>query len=89
MPSTSPSRMIPLATEESEPCVTEEPAPTESSHLRRVKSLFITGANRGLGLEMVKQVLEKVKPDHLFATYRSKCGSDVRKMLIKLKCEAF
>jgi len=50
----------------------------------KVRSFFITGANRGLGLEMVKQVLEKVKPEYLFATYRDEKGSQE---LIKLSNE--
>lgn len=36
------------------------------------RSCFITGCDRGYGLEMVKQMLNlNTPPDHLFATYRS------------------
>ena len=35
------------------------------------KSVLITGANRGIGLELVKQFLKQASPpDHIFATYR-------------------
>ncbi|XP_035710477.1 C-factor [Folsomia candida] len=34
------------------------------------KSFLITGANRGLGFEMVKQVVAKYSPKAVFATYR-------------------
>ena len=36
------------------------------------KSIFITGANRGIGLELVKQYLGRTPvPKHLFAGYRT------------------
>ena len=36
------------------------------------KSVLITGCNRGIGLELVKQILKMESPPaHLFATYRS------------------
>jgi len=36
------------------------------------KSIFITGCNRGIGLELVKQYLaQDPAPKHLFATYRT------------------
>ena len=35
-------------------------------------SVFITGANRGIGLELVKQFLDIPNPPHhVFATYRT------------------
>jgi len=42
------------------------------------QSILITGANRGLGLEMVKQLLAKVTPQFLFATYRDTKKSEVK-----------
>jgi len=38
--------------------------------MAKVKNIVITGGNRGIGLELVKQMLAKFKPDNLFATYR-------------------
>ena len=34
------------------------------------KTILITGANRGVGLELVKQILE-LRPQHLIATCRA------------------
>lgn len=40
------------------------------------RSVFITGCNRGIGLELVRQFLSSPSPpDHLFATYRSEAKS--------------
>lgn len=40
------------------------------------RSIFITGCNRGIGLELVRQFLSSPSPpDHLFATYRSEAKS--------------
>ena len=36
------------------------------------RSVFITGCNRGIGLELVRQLLKlETPPLHIFATYRS------------------
>jgi len=41
------------------------------------KSVLITGCNRGIGLELVKQILKMESPPaHLFATYRSPSTSE-------------
>jgi len=42
--------------------------------MTRVKNIVITGGNRGIGLELVKQCL-LLKPDNLFATYREAASS--------------
>jgi len=40
------------------------------------QSVFITGCNRGIGLELVRQfLLSPCPPKHLFATYRSEANS--------------
>jgi len=36
-----------------------------------LKSVFITGANRGIGLNLVKEIASTLKPQHLFATFRN------------------
>lgn len=41
------------------------------------KSFLITGANRGLGFEMVKQVVAKYSPKAVFATYRDITKAEV------------
>ena len=39
------------------------------------KSVFVTGCSRGIGLEMVKQLLElSTPPSYLFANYRKDPG---------------
>ncbi len=39
------------------------------------KSVFITGCSHGIGLEMVKQLLElKTPPSYVFANYRKDPG---------------
>jgi len=44
------------------------------------RSVLITGANRGLGLEFVKQIIALPEPpEFLFATCRSLSSADVRK----------
>ncbi len=44
-----------------------------------IKSVFITGANRGIGLEFVKQFLALPNPPtHLFATCRNPDKAEVR-----------
>lgn len=44
------------------------------------KSVFITGCNRGIGLELVKQfLLQENPPKHLFATYRT-MSDDLKKL---------
>jgi len=52
--------------------------------LQKPKNIFITGANRGLGLEMVKQIISRFSPNHVFATYRDTGKS---KELLKLAAE--
>lgn len=43
-----------------------------NSFLWPFKTIFITGANRGIGLELVKQFLSlSHSPEHIFATYRT------------------
>ena len=38
-------------------------------------SILVTGANRGIGLELVKQLSRRVpKPEHIFGTTRSLGG---------------
>ena len=40
------------------------------------KSVMITGSNRGIGLELVKQLLKmETPPKHIFATYRNTANS--------------
>jgi len=39
------------------------------------KTVFITGANKGLGFHLVKHVLAKFKPEVVFATYRDESRS--------------
>jgi len=36
-----------------------------------LKSVFITGANRGIGLNLVKEIVSTLKPQYLFATFRN------------------
>jgi len=43
--------------------------------MTRVKNIVITGGNRGIGLELVKQLLTRFKPDNLFVTYRDPASS--------------
>jgi NAD(P)-dependent dehydrogenase (short-subunit alcohol dehydrogenase family) len=50
---------------------------------KRAKNVFITGANSGLGLEMVKQLL-KLGPENIFATYRNPARSQELMELGKL-----
>ncbi|ODM92681.1 C-factor [Orchesella cincta] len=38
--------------------------------MARPKNIVVTGANRGIGLELVKQLITKFNPDNIFATYR-------------------
>lgn len=45
-------------------------------------NIFITGANRGIGLEMTEQMLHRLKPEHIFATYRDPSTSQVCKNLV-------
>jgi len=46
----------------------------------RVGSLFITGANRGIGLEFVKQLTQLPHPPkHIFATCRNPDAAEVIK----------
>jgi NAD(P)-dependent dehydrogenase (short-subunit alcohol dehydrogenase family) len=45
-----------------------------------MKSVFITGANRGIGYGLVKQFLAS-KADHIFATYRQ---MDRSKVIIRI-----
>lgn len=41
------------------------------------KSVMITGCNRGIGLELVKQLLKmETPPQHIFATYRNPANSE-------------
>ncbi|CAL8117916.1 unnamed protein product [Orchesella dallaii] len=47
----------------------------------RPKNIVVTGANRGIGLELVKQLIFRYNPDNLFATYRDPENS---KELLKL-----
>ncbi len=35
------------------------------------RNILITGCNRGIGLELVRQLLKKHSPDNLFATCRN------------------
>jgi len=38
--------------------------------MSKVRNVFITGANRGIGLNLVKQMTSVLKPEKIFATYR-------------------
>eukprot|EP00117_Sycon_ciliatum_P023362 scpid67771/ scgid19883/ Uncharacterized oxidoreductase C663.09c len=53
------------------------------------KSILITGANRGLGLEFVKQILQKSDgaTKHIFAAHRSPLGSDGTQQIEQLSKE--
>jgi len=57
--------------------------------MSKSKNVFITGGNRGIGLEMVKQILETFKPDNLFATCRDPAGAKVNdfneSLVVKVK----
>jgi len=46
-----------------------------ASIMVQVKNIVISGGNRGIGLELVKQMLTRFKPDNLFATYRDPASS--------------
>lgn len=46
-----------------------------------MKSVLITGANRGLGLGMVKYLTKQNKAENIFATCRT--ASEVRNYLLK------
>ncbi|XP_065181547.1 C-signal-like [Sycon ciliatum] len=52
-------------------------------------SILITGANRGLGLEFVKQILQKSDgaTKHIFAAHRSPLGSDGTQQIEQLSKE--
>jgi len=39
--------------------------------MSKIKSIFLTGANRGIGLQLVKEIVPKLQPQHLFATFRN------------------
>ncbi|CAG7831660.1 unnamed protein product [Allacma fusca] len=41
----------------------------------KVNSVFITGANRGIGLRLLKEILLKFRPKVVFATYRNPATS--------------
>lgn len=64
------------------------PSPTVFSASTCVKimelySVLVTGANRGIGLAFVRQMLElRPPPKHLFATYRSDQNLQVRKRFV-------
>ncbi|XP_053305132.1 C-factor-like [Spea bombifrons] len=47
----------------------------------RINSVLVTGSNRGIGLELVKRFLEKVNPQHVFATCRNPEGAQELKSL--------
>lgn len=49
-----------------------------------MKSVLITGANRGLGLGMVKYVTQHNKAQTIFATCRKESEVRMTKFLIKL-----
>lgn len=48
------------------------------SIMSKVRSVFITGANRGIGLQLVKSINARLKPRVLFATYRDVSKAEVR-----------
>jgi NAD(P)-dependent dehydrogenase (short-subunit alcohol dehydrogenase family) len=48
--------------------------------MSKVRSVFITGANRGIGLSLVKRIVPTFKPEKIFATFRDKEKSKVRKL---------
>lgn len=45
--------------------------------MAKLNSVLITGANRGIGLQLVKSISAKLKPQFLFATYRDEAKSQV------------
>ena len=53
-------------------------ASREISKMAQIRSVFITGASRGLGLEFVKQLIELPNPpEHVFATCRNPDSAEV------------
>jgi NAD(P)-dependent dehydrogenase (short-subunit alcohol dehydrogenase family) len=42
----------------------------------KVNSVFITGANRGIGLTLLREILAQIKPNIAFATYRDASKSE-------------
>ena len=50
-----------------------------SGGILKTGSLFITGANRGIGLEFVKQLTQlQQPPKHIFATCRNPDAAEVK-----------
>jgi FlaA1/EpsC-like NDP-sugar epimerase len=45
--------------------------------MSRSKNIFITGANRGIGLELTRQILDRMKPDNLIVTCRDPAEAKV------------
>ena len=54
--------------------------------LNNVKSMLVTGANRGIGLELIRQIVNlPSSPQHLFAACRNPEKAEVSKQNIKKK----
>jgi len=43
--------------------------------MSKSKNVFITGGNRGIGLGLVKDIIKRFQPEHLFATFRDTHGA--------------
>jgi len=50
--------------------------------MSKLRSVVITGANRGIGLSLVKNIVPRFNPTKIFATYRDPAKSKVSAGLV-------